>query len=75
MTDDIDTALANNTRDEEYTTVTENYYQDQLGKRWWDTSKVTYYDYLTEESIYMFKENWGKLFLDSIDAYEWTKQQ
>ena len=26
MTDDIDTASYNNTRDEEYTTVTENYY-------------------------------------------------
>ena len=74
MTDDVDLASYNNTSDEEYTTVTENYWtQEQLGKRWWDTSKVVYYDYDQGDYTYQ-SSHWGKLFPgSSIDVYEWTK--
>ena len=74
MQDDIDLAAYNMSSDEDYNTVEQNYWsEDQLGKRWWDTSKVTYYDY--DQSDYAYQSShWGKLFPgSSIDVYEWTK--
>jgi len=74
MTADVDTAAYNNTSNEEYTPVTENYWsQDQLGKRWWDTSTLTYYDYDQGDYAYQ-SSHWGKIFPgSSVDVYEWTK--
>ena len=46
---------------------------DQVGTRWWDTSKVRYYDYDQGDSVY--KSNyWGKLYPGSeVVVWEWTK--
>lgn len=74
MTDDVDLAAYNNSSDEEYAVVAENYWsQEHLGKRWWDTSQVVYYDYDQGDYTYQ-SSHWGKLFPgSSIDVYEWTK--
>ena len=74
MQDNIDLAAYNMSSDENYSMVEQNYWsEDQLGKRWWDTSTVTYYDY--DQSDYAYQSShWGKLFPgSSIDVYEWTK--
>ena len=47
--------------------------EDALGKTWWDTSTVVYYDYDQSDNNYR-RNFWGKqLPTSSIDVYEWTK--
>ncbi len=74
MTSDVDLAAYNQTSNEEYTVVEDNYWsQDQVGKRWWDTSTTRYYDYDQGDLDYK-STHWGRLFPgSSIDVYEWTK--
>jgi hypothetical protein len=65
-----------------YNTTTDDYYtvdQDDcwagvnVGERWWDTSKVLYYDY-KQGSLSYRAEHWGKQFDGSeIVVWEWTK--
>jgi hypothetical protein len=46
---------------------------DALGKTWWDTSTVVYYDYDQSDNSYR-RSFWGKqLPTSSVDIYEWTK--
>jgi hypothetical protein len=47
--------------------------ENQVGKTWWNTSNVRYYDYDQSDVEYR-TAHWGKLFPGStIDIYEWTK--
>ena len=47
--------------------------EEQVGTRWWDTSKVRYYDY-DQGSISYKKDMWGKLYPGSeIIVWEWIK--
>lgn len=74
ITSNVDLAAYNATTDESYDVVTHTYWSDdQLNKRWWDTSALHYYDY--DQSDYSYQStHWGKLFPgSSIDVYEWTK--
>ena len=74
VTREVDIAAYNATNDENYNVVDTNCWgEDELGKRWWDTSTVRYYDY--DQGTYDYQnEYWGKVFPgSSIDIYEWTK--
>lgn len=47
--------------------------EEEVGKVWWDTSNVSYYDYTQGDNVYNAKM-WGKLFPgSSIDVYEWVR--
>ena len=61
------------TDDNQYTDVEVAWSNDQVGTRWWDTSKVRYYDYDQGDSVY--KSNyWGKLYPGSeVVVWEWSK--
>ena len=74
VTSNIDTAAYNYTNDETYDVVDSAYWGDeQVGKRWWNTSTVRYYDYDQGDFEYQ-SSHWGKIFPGStIDVYEWTK--
>jgi hypothetical protein len=65
-----------------YNVSTDTYYStdendawanNQVGQRWWDTSKVRYYDYDQGPLSYR-AANWGRQFAGSeIAVWEWTK--
>ena len=70
----VDLAVYNMSNDATYTLNYRGAWaKDQVGKVWWDTSKVKYYDY--DQGTYEYRANiWGKQFTgSSIDVYEWTK--
>jgi len=70
----VDLAIYNMSNDDNYTTNQRGAWgEDQVGKVWWDISKVKYYDY--DQGNYEYRMNvWGKQFPgSSIDIYEWTK--
>lgn len=72
--DNVDTAMYNMSNDENYTVNQDNYWtNEQVGKRWWNTSTAIYYDY--DQGDYIVQNSyWGELFPgSSIDVYEWTK--
>lgn len=47
--------------------------ENEVGKVWWNTSTVSYYDYTQGDKEYNSKM-WGRLFPgSSIDVYEWVK--
>lgn len=69
-----DNAIYTTSTDEnQYTNGEVAWSSDQVGTRWWDTSKVRYYDYDQGDSVY--KSNyWGKLYPGSeVVVWEWTK--
>ena len=50
-----------------------NWYDEKLGRLWWDTSKVRYLDYYQGDLKYR-RDNWGKQLPGSeIIINEWTK--
>ena len=69
-----DPAVYNVTTDDEYSTDDDDYWtQPQVGQRWWDTSKVFYYDYKQGPLTYR-ASHWGKQFAGSeVVVWEWTK--
>lgn len=69
-----DNAIYNTTTDEDRFTDQDNAWgNEQVGTRWWDTSKVRYYDYDQGNNLYR-KDMWGKLFPGSeIVVWEWVK--
>jgi hypothetical protein len=53
--------------------IDHNWGFNQIGKTWWDLSKVRYIDYEQSELSYRLK-TWGQLFPGSkIHVYEWTE--
>ena len=69
-----DNAIYNTTTDDNRFTDQDNAWgSEQVGTRWWDTSKVRYYDYDQGSNSYR-KDMWGKLFPGSeIVVWEWIK--
>lgn len=74
FTSAVDIAAYSMTTDEAYDVVDSTAWaNEQVGKRWWDTSTVRYYDYDQGDYAYQ-SSHWGKTFPgSSIDVYEWTK--
>lgn len=70
----FDPAVYNVTTDDNYSTDDDDFWaQAQVGQRWWDTSKVFYYDYKQGPLTYR-AAHWGKQFASSeIVVWEWTK--
>ena len=70
----VDFAVYNASTDLEYNIDEHNSWgKVEIGRTWWDTSKVRYYDYEQGDNEYRAK-TWGKQFpSSSIDVYEWTK--
>jgi hypothetical protein len=70
----VDFAVYNTSTDIAYNTDEHNSWGNaEIGRTWWDTSKVRYYDYEQSDNAYRAKM-WGKQFPNSsIDIYEWTK--
>lgn len=70
----VDFAVYNTSTDLEYNIDEHNSWgKAEIGRTWWDTSKVRYYDYEQGDNAYRAK-TWGKQFpSSSIDVYEWTK--
>ena len=70
----FDPATYNTTTDEYYTVDEDDCWAEaNVGERWWDTSKVLYFDY-TQGSLTYRAEHWGKQFDGSeIVVWEWTK--
>jgi hypothetical protein len=69
-----DVAVYNMSSDTAYDTNQRSAWGDEhVGKRWWDTSSVFYYDYKQGDAAYASKM-WGKQIPgSSIDVYEWIK--
>lgn len=69
-----DVAVYNVSTDENYEIDEDNAWgEESLGKRWWDTSKVRYYEY-DQGDIKDKIDNWGKQPLGSeVVVWEWTK--
>jgi len=69
-----DVAIYNTSTEEEYEADDDSAWADaEVGKRWWDTSKVRYYDY-DQGDIKDKTSNWAKQFVGSeIAIWEWTK--
>lgn len=70
----VDFAVYNTSTDIAYNIDERNSWgKAEIGRTWWDTSKVRYYDYEQGDNAYRAKM-WGKQFPNSsIDVYEWTK--
>ena len=70
----VDFAVYNTSTDIEYNIDEHNSWgKAEIGRTWWDTSKVRYYDYEQGDNAYRARM-WGKQFpASSIDVYEWTK--
>lgn len=50
-----------------------SWYEEQVGKRWWDTSTVNFSDYESGDEVSKAKF-WGSTLSGSVpDIYEWTK--
>jgi hypothetical protein len=69
-----DIAIYNTSTEEEYETDDDSAWANaEIGKRWWDTSKVRYYDY-DQGDLKDKTSNWAKQFVGSeIVIWEWTK--
>lgn len=69
-----DNAIYNLSTDTNQFTDSDNAWgNEQVGTRWWDTSKVRYYDYDQGDIDYR-KDIWGKLYPGSeIVVWEWIK--
>lgn len=69
-----DNAIYNQSTDGNQFTDSDNAWgNEQVGTRWWDTSKVRYYDYDQGDIAYR-KDIWGKLYPGSeIVVWEWIK--
>ena len=69
-----DNAIYNTSTDtDQFTDLDNAWGNEQVGTRWWDTSKVRYYDYDQGDVVYK-KNNWGRLFPGSeVIIWEWTK--
>jgi hypothetical protein len=70
----VDFAIYNTSTDFNYDTDERGAWgEDQVGRVWWDTSTVKYYDY--EQGTFEYNADyWGKQVTGSkIDIYEWTK--
>jgi len=69
-----DVAVYNTSTEEEYEVDVDSAWTDsEVGKRWWDTSKVRYYDY-DQGDLKDKSSNWGRQFVDSeVVIWEWTK--
>ena len=69
-----DTAIYNTSTEETYEVDDDNAWGDaEVGKRWWDTGKVKYYDY-DQGDIKDKASNWAKQFVGSeVVVWEWTK--
>ena len=70
----VDFAVYNTSTDIAYNIDEHNSWgKAEIGRTWWDTSKVRYYDYEQGDNAYRARM-WGKQFpASSIDVYEWTK--
>lgn len=70
----VDFAVYNQTTDIHHDTDEHNAWGEyEVGRTWWDMSKVKYYDYEQSDQQYRAKM-WGRQFpTSSIDVYEWTK--
>ena len=70
----VDFAVYNTSTDITYNIDEHNSWgKSEIGRTWWDTSKVRYYDYEQGDNAYRARM-WGKQFpASSIDVYEWTK--
>ncbi len=69
-----DVAIYNTSTEEEYEEDDDSAWSDaEVGKRWWDTSRVRYYDY-DQGDLKDKTTNWGKQFINSeVVIWEWTK--
>ena len=69
-----DVAIYNTATEETYEADDDNAWaEEEIGRRWWDTSRVKFYDY-DQGDINDKATNWGKQFVDSeIVIWEWTK--
>lgn len=70
----VDLAVYNMSNDADYVTSQRSAWgEGEVGKTWWDTSKVKYYDYEQGNTDYKVSM-WGEQFPgSSVDIYEWTK--
>jgi len=71
-----DVAVYNLSSDTSYDTNQRSAWaEEHVGKRWWNTSSVYYYDYKQGDAQYASKM-WGKQIPgSSIDVYEWVKSK
>lgn len=71
---DIDQAVYTDSTDLNFTGNDRNAWgEEQVGKVWWDTSLLTYWDYDQGDADYA-REYWGKQMPGSqTEIYEWTK--
>ena len=69
-----DVAIYNTATEETYEVDEDNAWaEEEVGRRWWDTSRVKFYDY-DQGDINDKATNWGKQFVGSeIVIWEWTK--
>ena len=69
-----DVAIYNTSTEETYEMDDDNAWGEaEIGRRWWDTGRVRYYDY-DQGDINDKSTNWGKQFVGSeIVVWEWTK--
>jgi hypothetical protein len=69
-----DVAIYNTATEEDYEIDDDSAWAEaEVGKRWWDTSRVRYYDY-DQGDLKDKTTNWGKQFVGSeIVVWEWTK--
>lgn len=70
----VDFAVYNTTTDIDYDVDEHNAWGEaEVGRTWWDISKIKYYDYDQGDNEYKAKM-WSRQFpTSSIDVYEWTK--
>lgn len=70
----FDVAVYNTSNDDSYTTDENSAWgRAEVGRRWWDTSTVVYYDY-HQGSLKYRAGRWGEMFGNStIDVWEWTR--
>jgi hypothetical protein len=70
----VDPARYNRTSDEFKSVYTSlSWYEEMVGRRWWDTSTVNFADYETGSDLLKAK-HWGSnLSTAPADVYEWTK--
>ena len=69
-----DVAIYNTATEETYEADEDNAWSEaEVGRRWWDTGRVRYYDY-DQGDINDKATNWGKQFVGSdVAIWEWTK--
>ena len=69
-----DVAIYNTSTEETYEMDVDNAWAEaEVGRRWWDTGRVRYYDY-DQGDINDKANNWGKQFVGSeVVVWEWTK--